>query len=145
MTRIRTSFLAALGLLALGAMGQAEAGTLASAKPAAVPGGVAGVQLVTDRGSWIEPGKHRDRGGDRRYSRYDDRYDGRHFKKKGRKIFKHGYERGYEEGYLDARRRSFYDDRRHHHHRRYYPEYGVRGGFSFGDSYFNGGSFRFRY
>jgi hypothetical protein len=144
MTTIRTGFLTALGLLALGAVGQAEAGSLVSAKPAVTQAGVPGVQLATDRGSWIEPGRHRDRGGDRHYGRYDDHRDGKHFKKKRRKIFKHGYERGYEEGYLDARRRSFFD-RRHNHHRRHYPQSGVRGGFYFGDGYFNGGSFRFRY
>lgn len=156
MTIIRTTFLAALGLLVAGSVAPASAGALVATAPtSALDNDAASVHLVTDRhrggGSWVEPrtrwkGDY-DRGRDRHYDRYDDRrHHKKHFKKKKKKkYYKRGYRRGYDEGYYEGRRHSRFERRhrrRHHHH---YPDYGFRGGVYFGDSYFRGGSFGFRY
>ena len=146
MTIVRTGFIAALGLLAAGALSPA------SATPTVAVGEVDAAslyQVVRDRGSWIEP-KHSKRGyrfDDRR--RFDDHHHHKRYgKKKKRKAYKRGYyrgyDRGYEEGYYDARRRAFYK-RHRHHHRHYYPRGGFRGGIYFGDGRFGRGDFRFRY
>lgn len=159
MTIIRKSLIAAFGFLVAGSITPASASPLGSAKPAIAVSDVDGLHLVGDRGSWVEPKtrwksskkyrKHR-RGHD--YSRYDDHHHKKHFKrKKGRKFFKRGfkrgYGRGYDDGYYEGRRHSYYDRRRsrHHHHRHHKPYYGFQGGFAFGDGYFRGGNFGFRY
>lgn len=144
MTIIRTSLIAAFGLLAAGWLAPASAGATVAANPGIALSEVGGLQLVTDRGSWVERRTRwksdRDYGHDRRYDRYDDR---RHYKKKKkRKHFKRGYRRGYDEGYYEGRRDSRY--KRRHHHRRY-RDYGFRGGIYFGDGYYSGPGFRFRY
>lgn len=158
MTIIGKSLIAALGLLVAGSITPAFASPLGSAKPAIAVDDVDGLHLVGDRGSWVEPKtrwksskKHKKyrRGHD--YGRYDGHHHHkRHFKrKKGRKFFKRGfkrgYGRGYDDGYYEGRRRSYSDRRRHHHHRHYKPNYGFQGGFAFGDGYFRGGNFNFRY
>ncbi|MGI9489839.1 MAG: hypothetical protein ACR2RF_28925 [Geminicoccaceae bacterium] len=145
MTIIRTSLIAAFGLLAAGWIAPASAGMTAAAKqPSIALSEMAGLHLATDRGSWVEPKtrwKH-DYKNHRRYDRYDDRrHHRKHYKKKKRKKFykrgfRRGYDRGYDEGYYEGRRRSY--DRRHHQHRRH-RDYGFRGNFYFGDG------FRFRY
>ncbi len=149
MTIIRTSLIAAFGLLAAGWTAPASAGATIAAKPSIALSEMAGLQLATDRGSWVEPRtrwKH-DYDRRRRYDHYDDRrHHRKHYKKKKRKKFykrgyRRGYDRGYDEGYYEGRRRSY---RRHHHHRRH-RDYGFRGGIYFGDGYYGGSGFRFRY
>jgi|GEM_PF-5285077 len=153
MTIIRKSLIVAFGLLVAGSMAPASAGALTSAKPAIAFSEIDGLQLVGDRGSWVEPktrwksSRKFKRGRD--YGRYDGHHHHkRHFKRKGRKFFKRGfrrgYGRGYDEGYYEGRRHSHYD-RRHRHHRRYKPSYGFQGGFFFGDGFSSRGNFRFRY
>ncbi len=142
MTIIRTSLIAAFGLLAAVWTAPASADTMVAAKPSIALSEMSGLHLVTDRGSWIEPRNRRVRDyDDRRYDRYDDRrHHRKHYKKKKRKKFykrgfRRGYDRGYDEGYYEGRRRSY--DRRHQHRR--HRDYGFRGGIYFGDG------FRFRY
>lgn len=145
MTIIRTSFLAVLGLLAAGWLAPASAGTTVATKADIVLSEVSGLHLVTDRGSWVEPRKRwkRDYRGDRRHDRYDDRHHHKRYsKKKKRKHYRRGYSRGYDEGYYEGRRHSRHE-RRHRRHR--HRDYGVRGGFYFGDGQYGGSSFRFRY
>jgi hypothetical protein len=153
MTIMRINLIAALGLLATGALAPASAGPMAATKATIEGGEVTTQHLVTDRGSWIEP-KHSKRGyrfdDHRRFDRYDDhRHHRKHYgKKKKRKAFKRGYsrgyDRGYEEGYYDARKRAYH--KRHRHHRRHYePWGGFRGGIYFGDNYYGRRDFRFRY
>lgn len=149
MTIIRTSLIAAFGLLAAGWIAPASAGTTVAAKPSIALSEMGGLHLATDRGSWIEPRNRRVRDyDDRNYGRYDDRHHHRkHYKKKKKKKyykrgFRRGYDRGYDNGYYEGRRRSY--DRRQHHHRRH-RDYGFRGGIYFGDGYYGGPGFRFRY
>ncbi len=156
MTNVKTSLIAALGLLAVGSMAPAEAGVV-SGKVAAGGAKAAGIVEITDRGSWIEPQHYRRRGhhdyGHRDYGHRIDRYDGYHhgkrFKKKKRKAFKRGYKRGYgrgyDEGYYEGRRHSRYDRGRRHRHHHYHRRDSFGGGIYFGDGYYGGGSFRFRY
>lgn len=139
MTMIRTSMIAAFGMLALGSILPAAAAVPAATSGVTL-GETAGVQPVTDRGSWIKPGRDWDRDYRRGIDRYDDHHHRKHFKKKRwKRSYKKGYRRGYEEGYRDSRRRSYFE-RPRHRHRHYYPHSGFRGGIYFGD-----GNFRFRY
>lgn len=150
MTIMRTSFIAAFGLLAAGLAAPASAGVLVATTPAVAFEDSANLHEITDshRGSWKKK-KHRRHGRD--YSRHRGRdyhgdprpHYGKHFKKK-RRHFRRGYSRGYDEGYYEGRRHSRYE-RRHRRQHRHFPDYGFRGGFSFGDGYYNGGGFRFRY
>ncbi|MGI9418421.1 MAG: hypothetical protein ACR2RA_11345 [Geminicoccaceae bacterium] len=149
MTIIRTSLIAALGLLVVGSVAPTSASATAATKPNIALSEVVGLHLATDRGSWVEPRtrwKH-DYENRRRYDRYDDRHHHRkYYKKKKRKKFykrgfRRGYDRGYDEGYYEGRRRSY--DRRHYHRR--HRDYGCRGGIYFGDGYYGGPCFRFRY
>ncbi|MEM9626255.1 MAG: hypothetical protein AAGA21_08475 [Pseudomonadota bacterium] len=147
MTIMRTSLIAAFGLLATGWLAPASAGTTAAAKPAIALSDVVGLHLATDRGSWVEPRTRWKRGQDYSYDRWHDRYKDRHHrkhykkKKKRKKYFKRGYrrgyDRGYDQGYYEGRRRS-YDRRYYNHHR--YRDYGFRGGIYFGSP-----GFHFRY
>lgn len=149
MTTIRTSLIAAFGLLVAGSAVPASAGTLTVAQPAVAVGDAVGLQKITDRGSWVEPRtrwkRDHDFGYERRYDRYDDRHHRKHYKKaKKRKYFKRGYRRGYDEGYYEGRRHSRFE-RRHRRHHHYYGDRGFRGGIYFGDGYYGGSGFRFRY
>ncbi|MEM7042433.1 MAG: hypothetical protein AAF543_06460 [Pseudomonadota bacterium] len=150
MTIKKTGWIAAFGLLALGLAAPASAGVPVTAAPVDGLAAAAGVQEITDRGSWVEPRTRwrRDHrfGLDRGYDRYDGHHHRKHFKKKKRrKIFKRGYRRGYDEGYYEGRRHSRFERRRRHHHHHYYPDYRFGGGFYFGDGHYSGGGFRFRY
>lgn len=150
MTLIRTSLLAAFGLLAAGSVTPASAGALDKAGIAV--GDVEGLHHVTDRrqhyidkrGGWARGRDYRD---DRYYGYDDHRHHRKHYKKRAkRKYYKRGYSRGYDEGYYDGRRHSRFDRHRHRHHRHHYRrDYGFRGGVYFGDGYLNGPGFRFRY
>ena len=153
MTIIRTSLIAAFGLLAAGAITPAAAAPTASAHAVIDTSKTNTLHWVTERGSWAEP-KHSRRGyhfdDRRRFDRFDDHHHRKHYgKKKKRKAFKRGYSRGYdrgfEEGYYKARKRGFYKRRSRHHHHHYYPRSGFRGGFYFGDGHYGRGDFRFRY
>lgn len=150
MTMFRTSLIAALGLLAAGSVVPASAGALGVAKPSFAQGDAADLHLVTDRGSWIKPKSRFKHDYDYRSDRYygnEDHYDRKHYKKKKkRKYYKRGYRRGYDEGYYEGRGHSRFERRhRRRHHRRYDHGYGMRGGFYFGDGYYGGSGFRFRY
>jgi len=145
MTIIGKSLIAAVGLLTLGLMTPASAGSLTLAKPAFNADNTAGVQLVSDRGSWSKAKKRF------KSSRFDNHRRGNdhhHYvkkKKKSKKFakrgFRKGYSRGYDKGYYEGRRHSRID-RRHRHFSR---NSGFRGGIRFGNGYFSNGGFRFRY
>lgn len=143
MTIIRTSLIAAFGLLTASLITPASAGTLVTAKLALDPGvvseaDVSGLHAIGDRGSWKKPKSYFKRGHDHGYERRDRHSYRKHFKKKKhyRRGYRRGFDSGYDEGYYDGRRRSRFG---HHHH---YPRHGYRGGVFFGDG---GGSFRFRF
>lgn len=148
----KIGFFAVLGLLVVGSIAPASAGSLSSAKSTLAVGDVSSLQLVTDRrGSWIQS-KSRFKSGrgfnnHRGYSRYSDGHrHGNHFKKKSSKKFykrgfRKGYSRGFDRGYSDGRRGSRFD--RHRHRRS--SNFKFRGGFGFGNGHFNGGNFSFRY
>lgn len=161
MTKVRTSVIAAIGLLAAGlvAVAPASAGSLSAAKPVVIVDQSAGLHLAGNRRGGVERrhrwkhdggggyyrgghGRHDGHGGygkrykKRYYGRYDDHGYGRHYKKKRHKTFKRGYYRGFEEGYSDGRFK-----RRHHAYRRH----GYGGGIYFGRNHFKGGGFHFRY
>jgi hypothetical protein len=150
MTIIMKSLIAALGFLAAGSVTAASAASPHAAPSTAVVDEASRLHLVTERGSWAKPKHysrhdHYDRG--RGYDRYEDDHYRKHYKKKKRrKVFKRGYKRGYsrgfDEGYYEGRRDSRYRRHRDHH---YHYDRGFRGGVYFGDGYFGGGGFRFRY